>query len=198
MQNKGDYRAPLLFVLCVGAMALASAAGASTVTQNVSWTIDRAGTSAKYRVVGYGDSIYAGYHGTIWDVAIWSAPNVSGEYASTKWTSDVEVIRRCKSGAVASDIYNNKIVAEKSYMQSSNTRVVSFEMCGNDGLQARSNFAGQSGTCNYGPLDTALNNCTTYLQQAMQFINANAYSGTRVKVITNLYYPGYNADNALS
>src|SRR5262249_29971324 len=86
---------------------------ANTVTQNVSWTIDRAGTSTKYRVVAYGDSIYAGYQGSIWDVAIWSAPNVSGEYASTKWTSDVEVIRRCKSGALASDIYNNKIVAEK-------------------------------------------------------------------------------------
>ena len=71
-------------------------------------------------------------------------------------------------------------------------------MCGNDGLQARSNFAGQSGTCNYGPLNTALNNCTTYLQQAMQFMNANAYSGTKVKIVANLYYPGYNADNALS
>src|ERR1700740_2098252 len=88
--------------------------------------------------------------------------------------ADIESVRRTKSGAVASDIYNNKIVAEKSYMQSSNTRVVTFEMCGNDGLQARSNFAGQSGTCNYGPLNTALSNCTTYLQSAMQFINANA------------------------
>ena len=55
-------------------------------------------------------------------------------------------------------------------------------MCGNDGLQARSNFAGQGGTCNYGPLDTALNNCTTYQQKAMQYINANAYSGTKLKV----------------
>jgi lysophospholipase L1-like esterase len=168
---------------------------ANTVTQNVSWTINRSDTSTKYRVVAYGDSIYAGYKGSIWDVAVWAAPSVSGEYASTLWHSDVEVIRRCKSGAVASDIYNNKIVAEKSYMQSSSTRVVSFEMCGNDGLQARSNFAGQSGTCNYGPLNTALSNCTNYLQQAMQFINANAYSGTKLKVITNLYYPGYNADN---
>jgi hypothetical protein len=35
---------------------------------------------------------------------------------------------------VASDIYNNKIVAERSYMQASSTRVVTFEMCGNDGL----------------------------------------------------------------
>src|SRR5215510_10060949 len=171
---------------------------ANTVTQNVSWTIDRSDTSTKYRVVAYGDSIYAGYHGSIWDVAIWSAPSVSSEYASTLWHSDVEVIRRCKSGAVASDIYNNKIVAEKSYMQASSTRVVTFEMCGNDGLQARSNFAGQSGTCNYGPLNTALSNCTNYLQQAMQFINANANAGVKSKVVLTLYYPGYDADNHLS
>jgi len=171
---------------------------ANTVTQNVSWTIDRAGTSTKYRVVAYGDSIYAGYHGSIWDVAIWSAPTVDGEYASTLWHADIETIRRCKSSAVAADIYNNKIVAEKSYMQSTNTRVFTFEMCGNDGLQARSNFAGQSGTCNYGPLNTALSNCTTYLQSAMQFINANASANTKLKVVSNLYYPGYNADNHLS
>jgi hypothetical protein len=27
--------------------------------------------------------------------------------------------------------------------------VVTFEMCGNDGLQARSTFKGQTGTCDY-------------------------------------------------
>jgi len=62
----------------------------------------------------------------------------------------------------------------------------------------RSNFSGQSGTCNYSPLDNALANCTTYTQAAMQYINQNAYSGTALKVITNLYYPGYDADNVLS
>jgi hypothetical protein len=108
------------------------------------------------------------------------------------------VIRRTKSGAVASDIYNNKIVAERSYMQATSTRVVAFEMCGNDALQARSSFAGQSGTCNYGPLDTALANCTTYTQNAMSYINANAYSGTRLKLVNNLYYPGYDSDNGLA
>src|SRR5437870_5777596 len=117
-------RVGLASLVCAVAFMWSSEVLANTVTQNVSWTIDRAGTSAKYRVVGYGDSIYAGYHGSIWDVAIWSAPNVSGEYASTLWASDVEVIRRCKSGAVASDIYNSKIVGEKSYMQASSTRVV--------------------------------------------------------------------------
>jgi hypothetical protein len=70
-------------------------------------------------------------------------------------------------------------------------------MCGNDFLQARDNFAGQSGTCNYGVLDTALANCTTYQQLGMQAVNQYATTAT-AKMISNIYYPGYNADNVLS
>jgi lysophospholipase L1-like esterase len=187
--------------LLIGAAAAAlasAAAGASTITQNTSWTIDRSGTTARYRVVGYGDSIYAGYRGSLSSVAKRAAPWVDGEYASQLWNADIEVIRRTKSGAVASDIYQNKIVNERSYMQTANTRVVSFEMCGNDGLKARSNFSGQSGTCNYGPLNTALNNCTNYTNLAMQAINQYANAATRLKVVSTIYYPGYDADNVLA
>jgi len=184
--------------LGAAAVFMASPVCASTLTQNLSWTIDRSGTSTKYRITAYGDSIYAGYYGSISRVAKRAAPTVDAEYLSNLWNADMESVRRCKSGAVASDIYNNKIVKERSYMQTSNTRVVTFEMCGNDGLQARSSFAGQSGTCNYSVLDTAVANCTTYLQAAMQYINANAHANTRLKVVANLYYPGYDADNALS
>ncbi|MEO8605279.1 MAG: SGNH/GDSL hydrolase family protein [bacterium] len=179
------------------ALLSASAVSASTITQNTSWTIDRAGTSTKYRVVAYGDSIYAGYHGSLSNVAKRAAPLVDGEYLSQKWGTDIEVVRRTKSGAKANDIYNKKIVAERSYMQATNTRVVTFEMCGNDFLQARSNFAGQSGTCNYAVLDTALANCTNYTALGMQAINQYATTAT-AKVVSNLFYPGYNADNGLS
>jgi lysophospholipase L1-like esterase len=183
--------------LVAAAIGVAGSAGATTITQNTSWTIDRSGTTAKYRVVAYGDSIYAGYRGSLSSVAKRAAPWADGEYLSQAWNADMEVIRRTKSGAVASDIYNNKIVAERSYMQATNTRIVTFEMCGNDGLQARSNFAGQSGTCNYAPLDNALANCTNYTQLAMQAINQYATTAT-LKVVANLYYPGYAADNANS
>jgi lysophospholipase L1-like esterase len=186
-----------LLAIPVAALVWGSAASASTITQNTSWTIDRAGTSTKYRVVGYGDSIYAGYYGSLSRVAKRAAPWVDGEYLSQQWGTDIEVIRRTKSGALAGDIYNNKIVSERSYMQATSTRIVTFEMCGNDFLKARSSFAGQSGTCNYGVLDTALNNCTTYQQLAMQAINQYATTATR-KVVSNTFYPGYNADNALS
>lgn len=179
-------------------LAAALPAAANTLTQNVSWTIDRAGTTAKYRIVAYGDSIYAGYTGSIFSAAKYAAPTVDAEYLSALWNADIESVRRAKSGAVASDVYNNKIVAERSYMQSSSTRVVTFEMCGNDGLQARSAFKSQTGTCNYAGMDAAVNSCKTYVAAAMDFINANAYAGTKVKIISNLYYPGYNGDNVQS
>ena len=187
--------------LCLPALALllaGTSTWANTLTQNVSWTIDRAGTSTKYRVVAYGDSIYAGYNGSTLTAARYAAPTVDAEYLSALWNADIESVRRAKSGAVASDIYTNKIVAERSYMQASSTRVVSFEMCGNDGLQARSSFKSQTGTCNYAVLDNAVAACKTYVAAAMDYINANAYAGTKLKIITNLFYPGYNADNVPS
>ena len=182
----------------LAALAACVPAHANTLNQNVSWTIDRPATSVRYRVVAYGDSIYAGYNGSISSAARYSAPTVDAEYLSALWNADIESVRRAKSGAVASDVYNNKIVAERAYMQASSTRVVTFEMCGNDGLQARTAFKDQTGTCNYGVLDTAVANCKTYVARAMDYINTNAYSGTRLKVISNLYYPGYNADNVSS
>jgi lysophospholipase L1-like esterase len=198
MQRRLTRRWALVASLCVAGAMTGSEALASTLTQNLSWTINRANTSTLYRVTAYGDSIYAGYYGSLGRVAKRAAPTVDGEYLSKLWNADILVVRRAKSGALAGDIYNNKIVAERSHMQATNTRVVTFEMCGNDGLQARSNFAGQSGVCNLAPLDTAQANCTNYTQLAMQYINANAYSGVLLKVVTNLYYPGYDADNGLA
>ena len=188
----------LALIPALALMAFGSAASASTLNQNVSWTIDRAGTTTKYRVVAYGDSIYAGYNGSTTNAAKFSAPTVDAEYLSALWNADIESVRRTKSGAVASDIYNNKIVAERSYMQNASTRAVTFEMCGNDGLQARTAFKKQTGTCNYSGMDAAVNNCKTYVAAAMDYINANAYAGVKVKVISNLHYPGYAADNVQS
>ena len=187
-----------LLLPALAALTLGSEVAASTLNQNVSWTIDRPGTTAKYRVVAYGDSIYAGYNGSTTNAAKYAAPTVDAEYLSALWNADIESVRRTKSGAVASDIYNNKIVAEKSYMQASSTRVVTFEMCGNDGLQARTAFKKQTGTCDYSGMNAAVASCKTYVAAAMDYINANAYSGVKVKVISNLHYPGYNADNVQS
>jgi lysophospholipase L1-like esterase len=185
------------FLAMCAAFTVGGSAMASTLNQNTSWTIDRSTSTTKYRVVAYGDSIYAGYNGSTSSVARRAAPVVQGEYLGALWNADMEVIRRTKSGARADDIYNNKIISERSYMQSTNTRVVMFEMCGNDYLQARSAFSDQTGTCSYSGLETALSNCTYYMERAMQAINTYATSA-KVKIISNIYYPGYNADNVLT
>jgi lysophospholipase L1-like esterase len=184
----------LFAVVFAATAAMSGSALANTITQNSSWTVTRSGATSTWRVVAYGDSIFAGYYGDLFSVARRAAPMVDGEYLSQAWNANIEVVRRTKSGARADDIYNNKIVAERSYMQATNTRVVMFEMCGNDYLQARSSFAGQTGTCNYGVLDTALANCTTYMERGMQAINQYA-STARAKIIMDIYYPGYDADN---
>lgn len=170
---------------------------ASTINQNLSWTINRSGATSTYRVVAYGDSIFAGYNGSLFSVAKRAAPTVEGEYLAKDFNSNIEIVRRTKSGAKADDIYNNKIISERSYMQASNTRVVMFEMCGNDYLQARSAFTNQTGTCDYSGLDTALANCTTYTEKAMQAINQYATTA-KGKIVSTIYYPGFNADNVLT
>jgi lysophospholipase L1-like esterase len=187
----------LLSCAVAAAALVGGSAAASTINQSTSWTITRSGATSTYRVVAYGDSIYAGYNGDLFSVGKRAAPLVDGEYLSTQWNANMEVIRRTKSGARADDIYNNKIISERSYMQSSNTRVVTFEMCGNDYLQARSAFQDQTGTCSYSGLDTALANCTTYTEKAMQAINQYATTA-KVKVVSTIYYPGFDADNVLT
>jgi len=184
-------------VLASLAIALSGSANANTITQNTSWTITRTGATQTYRVVAYGDSIFAGYNGGLWSVLKRAAPWSDGEYLGKQWNANIVVVRRAKSGAKADDIYNNKIIAERSYMQNTATRVVQFEMCGNDYLQARSAFAGQTGTCNYSVLDSAYAACANYTEKAMQAINLYATTAT-VKVVGNLFYPGFDADNVLT
>ncbi|PTL80655.1 SGNH/GDSL hydrolase family protein [Vitiosangium sp. GDMCC 1.1324] len=186
-----------LAVTLAATLVVGGDAFASTINQNTSWTINRSGATSTYRVVAYGDSIFAGYNGSLFSVAKRAAPLVEGEYLAKTFNANIEVVRRTKSGAKADDIYNNKIVSERSYMQASNTRAVTFEMCGNDYLQARSAFTDQTGTCSYSGLDTALANCTTYTEKAMQAINQYATTAT-AKIVMNIYYPGYDADNVLT
>ncbi|QRK04433.1 SGNH/GDSL hydrolase family protein [Archangium violaceum] len=186
-----------LAVTLAATLVVGGDAFASTINQNTSWTIKRSGATSTYRVVAYGDSIFAGYNGSFFSVAKRAAPLVEGEYLAKDFNANIEVVRRTKSGAKADDIYNNKIVAERSYMQTSNTRVVTFEMCGNDYLQARSAFSSQTGTCSYSGLDKALANCTTYTEKAMQAINTYA-TAAKAKIVMNIYYPGFDADNVLT
>ena len=184
------YQAAFLF-----SFLITTVAHASSINQSTTWTIARPGTDATKpaRVVGYGDSIFAGYNTDYFYVFLRSSPYILGEYASTVWASSVEVVRRTRSGAVAKEVYEDKIDGESSYMADASTRVVMFEMCGNDYLQAREAFAGQTGTCDTSGLDSALASCTTYMEKAMQKIIATAPASS-IKLIGNIYYPSYAAE----
>ena len=64
------------------AAGLGAQARANTINQNTSWTIQRSGATSTYRVVAYGDSIFAGYNGGLWSVARRASPYTSGTSGS--------------------------------------------------------------------------------------------------------------------
>ncbi|WNG42460.1 SGNH/GDSL hydrolase family protein [Archangium violaceum] len=192
--------------------------------QNSTWTVERDPALPTYKVVAYGDSIFSGYVPQQFDlgdvfelcgehetaagkkifgktpIARRAAPYVAGEYLSQKWNANIKVVRRTRANATALEILEDKIVAEREFMQSPDTRVVMFEMCGSNYLTARRHLREQdsSTACNYDELDRALAWCSTRMEQAMQYINANAHPNVKAKVIMNLYYPNYNANNSLT
>jgi hypothetical protein len=187
---------------CCAALAVVTptpAFAVSTLNQFQSVTVSpQSGGSGKptYRHAVYGDSIFAGYvaGGGIFGLPGQTRRNaayVESEYLANQWNTNIDVQGRCVSGAVASQIFS-RMQQDVAYMQTANTRVVSFEMCGNDYLSARSTFRGGSG-CNEQPLAAALDTCKRYMAQAMDFINQRATAGS-VKMVMNIYYPGFNTD----
>lgn len=170
-------------------------AGATTIAQNSEWNVTRTGAEDTLRIVAYGDSIIAGYIDTS-TIAQRASTHVAGEYGAALLGQNIEIRRRAQSGAVAEGIYNRIISStDTAFMQTSNTRGVHVVMCGNDYLQARSDFAGQSGTCDYSGLENALANCMYYTEQSLAYINAVAHPEAKLKLLGNLYYPGFDADN---
>jgi cysteine-rich repeat protein len=197
MKQRVIYAARLGAFLAV-TILIAANAGATTIAQNSAWTVTRPGATQTYRVVAYGDSIFAGYTSAT-NVARRAAPYVTGEYCAALLGQNFNVARRCQSGAVASGVYNRiNSTTDRAYMQDASTRIVTFEMCGNDYLQARSSFKSATGTCSYTGLDTAFANCKQYTELAMQNINQYASPNTKLKIVANLYYPGFDADNSFS
>jgi lysophospholipase L1-like esterase len=187
------------FVLAGICLFSSQAFAISTLNQFQSVTVaPQSGGSGKptYRHAVYGDSIFAGYvAGGGWfglpGQTRRNGAYVESEYLANKWNANISHVGRCVSGAVASQIYS-RMQTDVSYMQASNTRIVSFEMCGNDYLKARTTFRGAAG-CDETVIANALTTCKSYLGQAMDFINANATAGS-VKMVMNIYYPDFAAD----
>ncbi len=184
-------------VLSSGAMA------ASTLNQFQSVTVSpSSGGSGKptVRHVVYGDSIFAGFvaGGGIFGLPGQTRRNgayVESEYLANKLNSNIDHVGRCVSGATASQVLS-RIRRDIDFARTANTKFVSIEMCGNDFLQARTTFRSASG-CDEAPLQAALNNCITNLSASMDLINQNATAGA-IKMVMNLYYPGFAADASAS
>ncbi|MFY0579247.1 SGNH/GDSL hydrolase family protein [Cystobacter fuscus] len=201
---KQTLRLPFISVFLVLATAVLGCENDMQLEQNSNWTIERASHLPTYKIVAYGDSIFSGLVNVSLNpddrdlrIARRAAPYVAGEYLSQRWDANIQVMRRTTSGAKADEVYA-RIVNESARMQTPDTRVVMFEMCGTNYLLARSHLSKQTGTCNYRELDDALAQCTQHMENAMLHIRDNAYSGVKAKIIMNLYYPGYAANDVLT
>ena len=187
-----------LLGLCAVAL-VGSEAMASTITQNMSWTIDRAGTTTKYRVTAYGDSIYAGYRGSLSSVA--QARRAVGRRrvpvascgTPTSRSSAAPSRARWRPTSTTTRSSPSARTCRPPTPASSRSRCAATTAC----RRAAASPA-RAAPATTAPLNTALANCTTYQQSAMQYINTNATRARKLKVVSNLYYPGYAADNALS
>jgi cysteine-rich repeat protein len=179
-------------------MLATGAAEASTIAQNSAWTVSRPGATQTIRVVAYGDSIFAGYTGAT-TAARRAAPYVMAEYCAAVTGQNVNVTRRCQSGAVASGIYDRiHSTTDRAFMQDASTRIVTFEMCGNDYLQGALELQAPGRSLQLHRMNTAFTNCKNFTQLAMTDINTFAHPNTKLKIVSNLYYPGFNADNSFS
>jgi hypothetical protein len=185
----------------VSALLAVGAQAASTLNQFQSVTVaPPGGGSGKptVRHAVYGDSIFAGYvaGGGVFGLPGQTKRNgayVESEYLAAKLNSNVDHVGRCVSGATAAQVFG-QIKKDIAFAQTANTKFVSVEMCGNDYLKARTDFRGASG-CNEAGLQAALDSCVSNLAASMDFINSRATAGS-VKMVMNLYYPGFGADLA--
>ncbi len=185
-----------LAIACGSVIGVDALALDGTVAQNSAWNIERDGAQDTLRIVAYGDSIVAGYIDPT-TIARRSSTHVAAEYAAVLWGQNIEVRRRAQSGAVASAIYS-RIMNDASFMQTDNTVGVQVVMCGNDYLQARTAFAEQTGVCDFDGLAAALNTCLDFTEQAIDYVNANAGPNVKLKIVGNLYYPGFDGDDVLT
>ncbi len=175
----------------VAATVVSGSAVASTINQNTSWTINRSGATSTYRVVAYGDSIFAGYNGSLFSVARRAQPYASGEYLGNnverqhRGGAPHQVGRQGRRHLQQQDHLREVVHAGLEHARG-DVRDVRQRLPAGSQLRSRTRRA-RAATAG---LDTALANCTTYMEKAMQAINTYATTA-KSKIIMNIYYPGY-------
>jgi len=183
-----------LFTILVGVVMLVAASprAAEAAAGSQSKTLKPSdGTSTTSRVyVALGDSIVAGYCGLFCRLdsyGVFHAQDVANGLDAT-----VDYRGRAQSGEIMSQI------ASRVASNASNIRAADYvvlEGCGNDFLNARSTYRGQSNCNDETVLASALDACKTNMVKALDTIAANKKAGAKVRVMF-LYYPGLADDRA--
>lgn len=149
------------------------------------------GTNTTTKVsTALGDSIVAGYCG--WFCRLDSYGVYYAKDVANAFDASVSYRGRAHSGWLMSDIADDA-VAHASDIAASN--FVTIEGCGNDYLDARSSYRGQSNCADEWVLASALDTCETHMVRALNTIAANKKAGATV-VAMSLYYPGVNSDKS--
>lgn len=149
------------------------------------------GTFTTTRVsVALGDSIVAGYCGAFCRLdsyGVFYAQDVANGL-----DAQVDYRGRAQSGEVMSQI------ASRVASNVSSIRVadyITLEGCGNDLLNARTTFRGQSSCTDETVLAAALDTCRTNMVKALNTIASNKKAGAKVRVLA-LYYGGVDDDRS--
>lgn len=147
------------------------------------------GTYTTTRVVtAFGDSIVAGYCGIFCRTDSYGV--YYGRAVANARDARVSYRGRAQSGEVMSQIVS-RINSNLTDLRAAD--YITIEGCGNDFLDARSSYRGQSDCTNETVLATALDRCRTNYRTALNTIAANRKAGSQVLVMS-LYYPGMNSD----
>jgi lysophospholipase L1-like esterase len=147
------------------------------------------GTSTTTRITtAFGDSIAAGYCGIFCRLDSYAV--YYGRRVADAKDATVSYRGHAQSGDVMSQIAN-RVASNLTDLRAAD--YVTIGGCGNDFLNARSTYRGQSDCTNEAVLATALDTCRTNLVRALNTIAANRKAGSTVVVMAN-YYPGLATD----
>ncbi len=182
----------LLAIIVGAALTAASSGTANAAAGSESRTLRPSdGSSTTTRVsLALGDSIVAGYCGIFCRLDSYGV--FYSQDIANGLDAQVDFRGRAQSGEVMSQI------ATRTANNVASIRVADYivlEGCGNDFLNARSTYRGQSDCTNENVLATALDTCNTNMRRTLDTIAANKKANARVRVMF-LYYPGVAADKA--
>lgn len=164
--------------------AAEAAAGSQSLTLKPS---DGTSTTSRIELV-LGDSIAAGYCGLFCRLDSYAV--YYGRSIANGLDAQVDYRGHAQSGEVMSQI-SSRTTSNVASVKVAD--YITLEGCGNDFLDARSDYRDQSNCTDESVLQTALDNCRTYMVKTLDTIAANKKAGGKVRVMS-LYYPGLATD----